>query len=120
MMSLQRSMHSSQMYTVGPAMSLRTSSWLLPQNEQTRFPVRSSPCFAIDVPLDLRFPGAGDDDLVHQAVLHRLLAGHEQIPVGVLLDLLETLSGVPDEDVVHLLAQPEDFARLDVDVGRLP
>jgi hypothetical protein len=34
MMSLQRSMHSSQMNTDGPAMSLRTSCWLLPQKEQ--------------------------------------------------------------------------------------
>jgi hypothetical protein len=34
MMSLHSSMHSSQMKTVGPAMSLRTSCWLLPQNEQ--------------------------------------------------------------------------------------
>src|SRR5688500_16386135 len=36
MMSLQSSMHSSQMNTDGPAMSLRTSCWLLPQNEQYR------------------------------------------------------------------------------------
>src|SRR5262249_39845176 len=115
MMSLQRSMHSSQMYTVGPAMSLRTSSWLLPQNEQTRFPVRSSPCFAIDVPLDLHFPGAGDDYLVYQAVFHRLLTGHEEIAIGVLLHLLETLPRVLHENVVHLLAQAEDFTRLDVD-----
>src|ERR1700687_3723648 len=34
MMSLHSSMHSSQMNTVGPAISLRTSCWLLPQNEQ--------------------------------------------------------------------------------------
>ena len=34
MMSLQRSMHSSQMNTEGPAMSFRTSCWLLPQKEQ--------------------------------------------------------------------------------------
>src|SRR6266704_7141344 len=34
MMSLQSSMHSSQMNTDGPAMSLRTSCWLLPQKEQ--------------------------------------------------------------------------------------
>src|SRR5262245_51514093 len=36
MMSLQSSTHSSQMKTDGPAMSLRTSCWLLPQNEQYR------------------------------------------------------------------------------------
>src|SRR3954454_6342671 len=34
MMSLHSSTHSSQMKTVGPAMSLRTSCWLLPQNVQ--------------------------------------------------------------------------------------
>src|ERR1700692_2432974 len=36
MISMHSSTHSSQMYTVGPAMSLRTSCWLLPQNEQWR------------------------------------------------------------------------------------
>src|SRR5579859_2352916 len=34
MMSMHSSTHSSQMKTVGPAISLRTSCWLLPQNEQ--------------------------------------------------------------------------------------
>src|SRR6516164_2507531 len=33
-MSMHSSTHSSQMKTVGPAMSLRTSCWLLPQNVQ--------------------------------------------------------------------------------------
>src|SRR5579871_2186407 len=36
MMSMQSSTHSSQMNTVGPAISLRTSCWLLPQKEQYR------------------------------------------------------------------------------------
>src|SRR5215212_8218107 len=34
MISWQRVMHSSQMYTPCPAISFRTCSWLLPQNEQ--------------------------------------------------------------------------------------
>src|SRR6516165_9875011 len=34
MMSMHSLTHSSQMNTVGPAMSLRTSCWLLPQKEQ--------------------------------------------------------------------------------------
>src|SRR5215469_6143125 len=33
MISLHRSMHSSQIYTPGPAMSFLTCFWLLPQNE---------------------------------------------------------------------------------------
>src|SRR5690554_6492389 len=36
MMSLHRSMHSSQMNTDGPAISLRTSCWFLPQKEQCK------------------------------------------------------------------------------------
>src|SRR4029077_7618338 len=36
MISLQRSMHSSQMYTPGPAISFLTCFWLFPQNEHFR------------------------------------------------------------------------------------
>ena len=43
MMSLQTSTHSSQMKTVGPAMSLRTSFWSLLQKEHRRTSV--SPAF---------------------------------------------------------------------------
>jgi hypothetical protein len=42
-MSLQTSTHSSQMKTVGPAISLRTSFWSLLQNEQRSISV--SPFF---------------------------------------------------------------------------
>ncbi len=45
MMSLQTSTHSSQMKTVGPAISLRTSFWSLLQNEQRR--ISLSPLFFI-------------------------------------------------------------------------
>src|SRR6185436_28444 len=60
-----------------------------------------------------------DDDLVDQTVLDRLLAGHEHVAIGVLLDLLDALPRVLDEHVVQLLADTQDLARLDVDVGRL-
>src|SRR5690554_6875935 len=43
MMSMHSSTHSSQMNTVGPAISLRTSCWLLPQNEQYRVFFESLP-----------------------------------------------------------------------------
>src|SRR3954447_14743567 len=43
MMSMQSSTHSSQMNTVGPAISLRTSCWLLPQNEQYSVFLESPP-----------------------------------------------------------------------------
>src|SRR5215471_19261890 len=41
MMSMHNSTHSSQMKTVGPAMSLRTSCWLFPQKEQYRVDLES-------------------------------------------------------------------------------
>src|SRR3990172_3887282 len=47
MMSLQTSTHSSQMKTVGPAISFRTSFWSLLQNEQRRISV--SPFFFIEL-----------------------------------------------------------------------
>src|SRR6478672_10323676 len=43
MMSMHSSTHSSQMKTVGPAMSFLTSCWLLPQNEQYRVFFESPP-----------------------------------------------------------------------------
>ena len=45
MMSLQTSTHSSQMKTVGPAISLRTSFWSLLQNEQLQDLAAVSPLF---------------------------------------------------------------------------
>src|SRR5206468_8130637 len=109
-----------QMWTVGSEISFRALSWVLPQNRQTRLPVRSSPCFAMRPPLRLReLARPSHDDLVDEPVLDRLLAGEEEVTVGVLLDLLQALPGVLHEDVVHLLAQPDDLARRDVDVGGL-
>src|SRR6202163_2248134 len=43
MISMHSSTHSSQMNTVGPAISLRTSCWLLPQNEQRSVFLESLP-----------------------------------------------------------------------------
>src|SRR3546814_5916638 len=46
MMSLHRSMHSSQIKTEGPAMSFRTSCWLLLQNEQCNTLSSADPFFS--------------------------------------------------------------------------
>src|SRR3546814_15169616 len=53
MMSLHSSTHSSQMNTLGPAISLRTSCWLFPQNEQYRILLLSPerPCRSSVMPL---------------------------------------------------------------------
>src|ERR1700677_2698316 len=49
MMSMHSSTHSSQMKTVGPAISLRTSCWLLTQKEQYRALLLSLPAALITV-----------------------------------------------------------------------
>jgi hypothetical protein len=57
MMSLHKSMHSSQMKTEGPAMSFFTSCWLLPQNEQYKFFSETEPFLsAINNALWFYFP----------------------------------------------------------------
>src|ERR1700723_3990427 len=43
MISMQSSTHSSQINTVGPAISFLTSCWLLPQKEQYSFFLESPP-----------------------------------------------------------------------------
>src|SRR3954464_4972801 len=53
MISLQRSMHSSQMYTPGPAISFLTCFWLLPQNEHlSRSPVSPTRGATGDTPFE--------------------------------------------------------------------
>src|SRR5688572_20384041 len=52
-MSLQSEMHSSQMYTDGPAMSFLTSFCDLPQKEQLRFPWLLSRFEELMLPLNL-------------------------------------------------------------------
>src|SRR5713226_6034591 len=58
MISMQSSTHSSQMKTVGPAMSLRTSCWLLPQNVQWSG-------FLVSPPLTLLISEPGQDTSHH-------------------------------------------------------
>src|SRR3979411_883706 len=51
MISLQRSMHSSQMYTPGPAISFLTCFWLFPQKEHlSRSPVSPTRATGVSLP----------------------------------------------------------------------
>src|SRR5439155_14014789 len=145
MISLQRSMHSSQMYTPGPAMSFLTCFCDLPQKEHFR---RSeSPNFATAPrsfgslgPADhprtspedrlilrcLRRGGcefslnfARGDDLVDDAVLPGLLGIEDVVPVRVLGHLFQLLPGVLGDDLLEQLPVPGDLLRLDLDVHGL-
>src|SRR5205823_3349337 len=57
------------------------------------------------------------DDLIGKAVVDSLGCRHPVIPVGVLADPLDRLSGLGGDDLAQSLAHLDDLARLDVDVG---
>src|SRR5437867_7569050 len=116
MMSLQTSTHSSQMKTVGPAMSFRTSFWSLLQNEHRR--ISLSPFFFI------RAGPEGSslsprDYLINDTILLALGRVHDEVAVGVGGDLLHRLLGVEGEDVVEAVLDAQDLLGLDGDVRGL-
>src|SRR3954447_2353007 len=123
-------------------MSFLTCFWLLPQNEHFR---RSeSPNFAIPLvppepsgraphpasaPIlraarggrsEFRRDLSARDDFVDQAIVLSLIGRHDEVPVGVLPDLLEGLARVHREDLVDEPPVAKDLLRLDLDVDRLP
>src|SRR5262245_58132700 len=99
MMSLQTSTHSSQMKTVGPAMSLRTSFWSLLQKEQRRTSL--SPFFFISTWTAPRpaprssLPPA--DHLINDTILPGLGGVHDEVPVGIGRDFRDRLLRVEGE-----------------------
>src|SRR5690349_19207424 len=60
------------------------------------------------------------DHLVNQPKVPALLRRHIGIAFEFTFDCLKWLAGVADVDIVQPLAQSEYFARLDLDIGRLP
>src|SRR5579875_1331999 len=98
MISLHSSMHSSQMYTPGPATSFRTCSCVFPQKEHFRRS-RSSPDLNMlrllvapalpPAPLASRL-----DHVVNEPVLLRLGGAHPEVALRVPLDPLQGLPGV--------------------------
>src|SRR3954447_19864735 len=59
------------------------------------------------------------DDLVDQAVLHRVGRGEDLVALDVLADLLLRPAGVPGQHRLEERAHPQDLPRLDLDVGAL-
>src|SRR5215208_869964 len=122
MISLQRSMHSSQMYTPGPAMSFFTCRCDLPQKEQRSCSLESVGR-AKSLPLPFRPQRSPSlvlgDHPVDDPVLLGFFRAQEIVPLGVRLDLLEVLAGVVGDDFVEAPAELDDLARVDLDVRRL-
>src|SRR2546427_6511216 len=120
MMSLQTSTHSSQMKTVGPAMSLRKSFWSLLQKEHRRTSV--SPFFLTMVWRQLLASGvrseaeptAGvwspspllgplSDDIVNDTVFPALIGRHDVVAFGIVLNALDRLTCVVHQDFIDPL-----------------
>src|SRR5215469_6528288 len=106
MISLQSSMHSSQMYTPGPAMSLRTCSCDLPQKLHLSWPFSSPNLNKRFVPLRWALLRRFRRALARLPAHHRVadpvgdcfLCSHVVIALHVALDLLERLAGRLDVD----------------------
>src|SRR6185436_12980523 len=131
MMSLQTSTHSSQMNTVGPAISLRTSFWSLLQNEQRR--ISPSPVFLTMVvnpeASSYQLPAARDvspdwleagswkleascpltNNVINNTVFLALVGSHDVVPLRIVLDTLERLARVLSQDLVQPLPRSEQF-----------
>src|SRR5262245_56379753 len=129
MISLQRSMHSSQMKTPGPAISFFTWRWLLPQKLQSScsFPSLAratgllfySDFTGSATPQTASRTSAVGDHPVDDSVLHRLLGRHEEVPIHVLAHLLLVLLRVVRDDLLQLALERDRLPRVDLDIGRL-
>src|SRR5204863_8786696 len=98
-MLLQTLMQLSQMYTPGPAMSLRTSAWLLPQKEHiVRLEARAIESglrfifHQLRLGLRLHFL-ARFHDFIHEAVGFRLLSVHVVVAIGIEFHLFKIFAG---------------------------
>src|SRR5690606_20853967 len=63
---------------------------------------------------------AARQEFVDQPIAYRILRCKEVVAVGIAGNPLERLPGHLGDERVETLAQVEDLARLDLDVGRLP
>src|SRR5271163_404679 len=123
MISLQRSMHSSQMYTPGPAISFLTCRWDLPQKLHSSCSLESVG-LAISLGLPSQTPPC-DPRLVlgyhtiDDAILLGLCRAHEVVALGVRPYLLELTVRVLGDDLVQAPAYVDDLPGVDLDVRRL-
>src|SRR5262245_27810662 len=125
-MSWQTPTHSSQMKTVGPALSLRTSFWLLLQNEHRNtsslFFFKGAYLYQKENGLKLTSDKALSslgNDLVDNTIFLRLVRGHDIVALDVLFDALKRLSGMVCQNFIQNSTNAKNFFRMNVDVRRL-
>src|SRR5574340_860381 len=125
MMSLHSAIHSSHTNTDGPAISLRTSCWLLPQNEQYS---SLSPLFLSVVMCTSATETFGSlqsylypliQNLVYQTIFHSLFRREEIIALAVACDLFHRTAGMLRHQVIEAFAQAQDVFGMDLDVRSL-
>src|SRR5207247_10229219 len=104
MISLHRSMHSSQMYTPGPAISFLTCRWDLPQKLHRSCSLESvglaisRPRLVYCRPERARL--VLGDHSIDDAVRLRLLGAHEVVAVGVFAHRVQVLVRVLGDDLL--------------------
>src|SRR5580765_7098589 len=82
MISLQRSMHSSQMYTPGPAISFLTCRWDLPQKLQRSCSFESVGRAKFSPPREKPGSVLGDHP-VDESIVLRLFGAHEVVALRI-------------------------------------
>src|SRR3954465_10312823 len=123
MISLQRSMASSQMEPPGPAISFLTWRWLLPQKLQGSCSLPS-----VARAISLLLPRSGGfvyaltvgNHLVDDAVLLRFFRRHVVVALHVLRDLVDWLVRVQGDDLLEAPLETDRLPGLDLDIGALP
>src|SRR3954469_3272501 len=117
MISLQRSMHSSQMYTPGPAINFFTWRCDFPQKLQ-----RSCSFESVGRAKSLSSPESLlvlRDYSVDEPVFLRLFGAHEVVALGISGHLFQVLAAVVGQDLVKAVAHVDDLLGVDLDVGGL-
>src|SRR5215207_11489225 len=121
MISLQRSMHSSQMYTPGPAISFLTCRCDLPQKEQRSCSLESvgrAKSF-LSSPEERPERLVLGDHPIYQSVFLRLFGAHEVVPLSISGHLSKVLTRMEGQDLVQAVAHVDDLLGVDLDVGGL-
>src|SRR5215212_3251524 len=120
MISLQRSMHSSQMYTPGPAISFFTCRCDFPQKEQRSCSLESVGRAKVSPPQERPEGLVLGDHPIDKSVFLRLVGAHEVVPLRISGHLFQFLAGVMGQDLVQALPDVDDLLGVNLDVGGLP
>src|SRR5215813_3957845 len=114
------------MKTVGPAISLRTSFWLLLQNEHRKtsslFFFNCAPSLCIQNggnPRPMRVSRSLGNNFVDDTILLRLVRRHDVVALNVFFDSFQRLPRMMRENFIQNSPNAKNFFCVDIDVGCL-